>query len=181
MIFLETERLVFRTHEAADEGDFVRMHTDPEVRRYMGGQGVSGWPVEKALERFKSQYLGKPTETYGLWATILKAEMKFIGSCGLRARDDRTSASLGYFLAQPYWRRGLASEAAEAFIDVAFNRLSLVRVVADAEKGNAASERILEKFGFQFVSQEYIPHSGRTLHFYELSRATWEQSNISTT
>src|SRR6202044_1694506 len=119
MIFLETERLVFRTHEAADEGDFVRMHSDPEGRRYMGGQGVAGWPVEKGLALFKGQYLGKPTETYGLWATILKAEMKFIGSCGLRAGDDRASASLGYFIAQPYWRRGLASEAAKAFIDVA--------------------------------------------------------------
>jgi [ribosomal protein S5]-alanine N-acetyltransferase len=169
---------VFRTHEAADESDFVRMHTDPEVRRYMGGQGIAGWPVERALERFKNQYLGKPTETYGLWATILKAEMKFIGSCGLRARDDGTSASLGYFIAQPYWRRGLASEAAKAFIDVAFNRLGLVRVAADVEKGNAASERILEKLGFQFVSQEYIPHSGRTLHFYELSRAEWQRKKI---
>ena len=88
MIFLETERLMFRTHEAADQDDFVRMHTDPEVRRYMGGQGIAGWPVEKALERFKSQYLGKPTETYGLWATILKAEMKIIGRCGQRAGND---------------------------------------------------------------------------------------------
>jgi ribosomal-protein-alanine N-acetyltransferase len=175
MIFLETERLVFRTHEAADESDFVRMHTDAEVRRYMGGQGIAGWPVEKALERFKSQYLGKPTETYGLWATILKAEMKFIGSCGLRSHDDGTSASLGYFIAQPYWRRGLASEAVKAFIDVAFERLGLARVVADVEKGNAASERILEKFGFQFASQEYIPHSGRTIHFYELPRGAWAQ------
>jgi hypothetical protein len=34
MIFLETERLLFRTHEAKDEADFVDMHTDSEVRRY---------------------------------------------------------------------------------------------------------------------------------------------------
>ena len=30
MIFLETERSLFRTHEASDETDFVNMHIDPE-------------------------------------------------------------------------------------------------------------------------------------------------------
>ena len=175
MIFLETERLLFRTHEAEDEADFVRMHTDPEVRRYMGGQGIAGWPVEKALDRFRNEYLGKPTETYGLWATILKEENKYIGCCGVRAGKDAMSANLGYFLAQPYWRRGLASEAAKAFIEIAFARLGLPRLLADVEKGNAASERILKKFGFEYVSQEFIPHSGRIIFLYELSRAAWEQ------
>lgn len=80
--FLETERLLFRSHEAADEADFVRMQTDSEVRRYVGGQG---WSLEKALYRFRNQYLGQPTETYGLWATILKEEGRYIGCCGLRA------------------------------------------------------------------------------------------------
>jgi hypothetical protein len=42
MIFLETERLLFRTHEAKDEADFVGMHTDAAVRRYVGGQP---WPT----------------------------------------------------------------------------------------------------------------------------------------
>ena|SRR6202162_4798101 len=67
MIFLETERLLFRTHEAKDEADFVGMHTDAAVRRYLGGQP---WPLEKALDRFRNQYFGQPTDTYGLWAAI---------------------------------------------------------------------------------------------------------------
>jgi RimJ/RimL family protein N-acetyltransferase len=175
MIFLETERLLFRTHEAEDESDFARMHMDPEVRRYMGGQGVAGWSLEKALDRFRTQYLGKPTTTYGMWATISKEEKKYIGSCGLRAGEDKTSAHLGYFLAQPYWRRGLASEASRAFIEVAFASLGLGRLVADVEKGNAASEHILEKFGFQYMRREEISKGGRIILFYELSRAAWEQ------
>jgi RimJ/RimL family protein N-acetyltransferase len=73
MTFLETERLILRQHEAADENDFIRMHTDPEVRRYIGGHA---WPLEKALHRFHNQYLGRPTDTYGLWATILKEDGK---------------------------------------------------------------------------------------------------------
>jgi ribosomal-protein-alanine N-acetyltransferase len=181
MIFLETERLLFRTHEDHDEPDFIAMHTDPEVRRYVGGQP---WPLKKAKDRFRDQYLGRPTETYGLWAAVLKEEGRYIGCCGLRASRDgssahrssahRSSAHLGYYFARPYWRRGLASEASRTFIDVAFGRLGLVRLMADAQEGNLASERILRKFGFKYESHEEIPISGRVVVLYGLSRGEWE-------
>jgi len=41
VIFFETTRLLFRSHEVRDEEEFIRMHTDPEVRRYVGGQAHS--------------------------------------------------------------------------------------------------------------------------------------------
>jgi ribosomal-protein-alanine N-acetyltransferase len=174
VIFLETERLEFRTHVAEDEEDFVAMHTDAEVRRYVGGQA---WPEEKARARFKNEYLGRPAETFGLWATVLKVEGKYIGSCGLRKGEIKTEANLGYFLARPYWRKGLASEASRAFIDLAFTRLELVRLKADVEKGNEASEYILQKYGFKFVRREDIAWSGRVLHFYELLKTDWEKKS----
>jgi ribosomal-protein-alanine N-acetyltransferase len=168
VIFLETSRLLFRTHEPQDESDFIGMHTDPEVRRYVGGRP---WPLEKARTRFRDEYLGRPKETYGLWATILKEESKYIGCCGLRAGDKKGEAHLGYYLAQPYWRRGFASEASQAFIDVAFTRLRLLRLLADVEKGNAVSEHILRKFGFKFISSEEIPASDRIINLYELTKS----------
>jgi RimJ/RimL family protein N-acetyltransferase len=168
VFFLETSRLLFRTHEPQDESDFIGMHTDPEVRRYVGGRP---WPLEKARARFRDEYLGRPKETYGLWATILKEESKYIGCCGLRAGDKKGEAHLGYYLAQPYWRRGFASEASQAFIDVAFTRLRLLRLLADVEKGNAVSEHILRKFGFKFISSEEIPASDRIINLYELTKS----------
>jgi [ribosomal protein S5]-alanine N-acetyltransferase len=175
MTFLETERLLFRTHEPQDESAFIAMHTDTEVRRYVGGQP---WPLEKAQSRFRDEYLGRPTDTYGLWATILKKEGNYIGSCGLRAGDHATEAYLGYYLSRPYWRRGFGSEACKAFINLAFTRLRLIRLLADVEKGNAASEHILKKFGFKHFSQEVIPATGRVLHFYELKKFDWEKKSI---
>jgi len=175
MIFLETERLLFRTHELHDEPAFTALHTDAEVRRYVGGQP---WPVETAQTRFRNEYIGKPDDTYGLWATILKEEGNYIGSCGLRAGDQQTEAHLGYYLAQPYWRRGLASEACKALIEFAFTSLGSLRLLADVQKGNAASEHILQKFGFKYFSQEVIPASGRILHFYELTKSDWEKNPI---
>jgi len=173
MIFLETGRLLFRSHEAGDEAAFVSVHTDAEVRRYVGGQA---WPAEKARSRFREQYLGKPTETYGLWATVFKREAKYIGCCGLRAPGNGMGASLGYYLARPYWGRGLASEASRAFIEVAFTRLGLEWVEADAEEGNAASEQVLRKCGFKYVRREVVPGRGRIIDFYELAKGEWQRS-----
>jgi RimJ/RimL family protein N-acetyltransferase len=175
MAFLETERLLFRSHEAEDEADFISMHTDPEVRRYVGGRA---WSLEEAQSRFRREYLGRPNETYGLWATVLKKEGKYIGCCGLRAAEHPAEAHLGYYLARAYWRQSFASEACKAFIDAAFARLGLDRLLADVEKGNDASEHILGKFGFTYVSQEEIPAGGRILHLYELTRTDWQKKFI---
>jgi len=165
MTLAETTRLLFRSHQAADEEEFIRMHTDPEVRRYVGG---NTWSLEKARDRFRHQYLGKPSRIYGLWATIKKDEQKYIGCCGLRAAPDAKAAHLGYYFARPYWGQGFASEGSKAFIEIAFKRLRLRRLSADVDEGNAVSRHILEKFGFALVGREKIAASGRVILLYEL-------------
>ncbi len=133
--------------------------------------------MEKALDRFRSNYLGKPIKIYGLWATILKSEQKYIGSCGLRVGQNKT-AHLGYYLAQPYWRKGFATEASRAFIEVAFGRLRLTGLLADFDKGNVVSEHLLQKFGFQYKSEEKIEATGRIIVSYELLRTDWKRKTV---
>jgi len=162
MIVLETERLLFRSHTADDRVQFIEMHTDPQVRRFVGG---AAWSADKARARFRAQYLGKPTGTYGLWAAVLKGEMKYIGCCGLTATE--RPPHLAYYLAKPYWGQGLASEAAHAFVEFGTQELRLPQIAAVSEQGNVASERILAKLGFQEVRVERI--GPRTLVHYLLS------------
>lgn len=165
MVFLETDRLVFRSHEPHDEPSFVRMQTDPEVRRYVGGQP---WPPDKALSRFRNDYLGQPTNAFGLWATMLKSENAYIGLCGLRASDTESRVYLAFYITRSFWRQGFASEASRAFIDVAFERLRLLRLFAEVDSRNEVSVHILRKFAFQFDSEELIPASGRIISTYVL-------------
>ena len=172
MIFLETERLLFRSHQPEDETDFIKMHTDPEVRRYVGRQA---WPLEKSVHRFRTEYLGQPKGIYGLWATVVKDEGRYVGSCGLRL--DGHAASLGYYLARPYWGKGIATEASRAFIEVAFHRLHLSHVSATVQQAHAVSEHILRKLGFQYVRQEMIPASTRIICHYQLLRTQWEKEH----
>ncbi|MGH9741792.1 MAG: GNAT family N-acetyltransferase, partial [Candidatus Acidiferrum sp.] len=110
------------------------MHTDAEVRRFVGGRA---WSTEEAIHRFRNGYLGRPTETYGLRATIFKDDQKYIGACGLSAPPNLPEPALGYYIARPYWGRGLASEASTAFLELGFTRLRLARILADVERGHA--------------------------------------------
>jgi ribosomal-protein-alanine N-acetyltransferase len=165
MIFVETERLAFRSHEPQDEPAFVGMQTDPEVRKYVGGEP---WPFEKARARFRNDFLGQPAHVYGLWATILKSEGSYVGCCGLCADGPDARVFLAFYIARSFWRQGFASEAAGAVIHVGFERLHLPRLFAEVDRRNTVSIHILNKLEFQYRSEERIPAGARVICIYEL-------------
>jgi ribosomal-protein-alanine N-acetyltransferase len=140
------------------------MHTDPEVRRFTGGRA---WSVDDAVTRFRARYLHRPRRTYGLWAAILERDDAYVGMCGVHG--SARAAHLAFYLARPYWGRGLAAEAARAFVETAFDRLHLTRVLATADEGNLRSARILNALGFRSARTETLA-SGRTLVHYEKRR-----------
>ena len=74
-----------------------------------------------------------------------------IGAVGLEMResDFRHSAELGYWLGKPFWGRGIITEAARAMTAYGFETLGLTRIYAHVKAHNGASERVLEKAGYQ--------------------------------
>jgi [ribosomal protein S5]-alanine N-acetyltransferase len=74
-----------------------------------------------------------------------------IGGVGLEFRDDvyRFTAELGYWLAEPFWDRGIMTEAVCRFTAWAFEHLEVHRIYATVFDGNDPSRRVLEKAGFE--------------------------------
>jgi ribosomal-protein-alanine N-acetyltransferase len=70
---------------------------------------------------------------------------------------------LGYWIGQPFARRGYMREAILAMVHHAFTHLDLSRVEAACLPENAASRGVLEKTGFKYegVAQSYLQISGR--------------------
>jgi [ribosomal protein S5]-alanine N-acetyltransferase len=58
------------------------------------------------------------------------------------------SGEFGYWLAEPYWGRGIVSEAVKFTSEYALNHFGLVRLEAPVFSWNPASMRVLEKSGF---------------------------------
>ncbi|MCU1386258.1 MAG: family N-acetyltransferase [Acidobacteria bacterium] len=72
------------------------------------------------------------------------------GSVGFVLRHDveRVSAEIGYWLAEPFWGRGMATEALVAITRYAIATHHLTRVYALPFAWNTASCRVLEKAGY---------------------------------
>ena len=73
-----------------------------------------------------------------------------VGMCGF-VQKDNDAPEIGYWLGEPYWDRGIATEAVRALIDYAFGDLGLEALAAAARVVNPASRRVIEKCGFQWT------------------------------
>ena len=73
-----------------------------------------------------------------------------VGSIGFVLRTDveRVSAEIGYWLAEPFWGRGITSEALVALTRYAIDTHRLTRIYALPFAWNLASCRVLEKAGY---------------------------------
>jgi RimJ/RimL family protein N-acetyltransferase len=75
----------------------------------------------------------------------------FVGCCSLTPQQDvyRISAEIGYWIGEPHWGKGYATEAIKLLVDYAFHELNLLRVYAYVFEYNTASMQVLEKVGFE--------------------------------
>src|SRR5476649_2524836 len=73
-----------------------------------------------------------------------------VGSVGFVLRHDveRVSAEIGYWLAEPFWGRGIATEALIGATHYAVTTYQLTRIYALPFAWNTASCRVLEKSGY---------------------------------
>jgi len=73
-----------------------------------------------------------------------------VGGIGFVLRPDveRVSAEIGYWIAEPFWGRGIATDALIAVTKYAIDTHKLTRVYAVPFAWNAASCRVLEKAGY---------------------------------
>jgi RimJ/RimL family protein N-acetyltransferase len=173
---LETARLWLRWPRAADA---------PAIHRY-----CSRWEVAEFTARIPHPYPPGTAERFIYAAregnasgrdltmvmTPIRDDREAIGAVSLEGRGlDRLT--LGYALAPETWGKGLASEAVEAMVEAAFSLTNAVELDASSRVENAASRRVLQKAGFQFVGSglEGAPARGGLVPCdrFALTRAAW--------
>jgi RimJ/RimL family protein N-acetyltransferase len=84
------------------------------------------------------------------WA-IRSPDDALLGGCGFDGFQVGKShrAEIGYWLARPFWGRGVMTAVVRRLCRHAFEQFGLVKITAHVFPHNPASARVLEKCGFQ--------------------------------
>ncbi len=168
---LDSERLTLRALALDDVDELVALDSDPEVMRYItGGRPTPRSEVEETVRRS----LGHR------WVAFDRSSGAFVGWFGLRPSAPEGELELGYRLRREAWGQGLATEGSQAMLTLAFVELGASRVWGQTMTVNAASRRVMERCGLQYVRTfrldwpEVIEGTEHGDVEYEIRRSNWQ-------
>jgi len=140
---LHSERLFLRPYEIADAKNVLVFRNDPEVRRFL----VPGIPYPLSVIEEERWIEGQSKEAEcKSFAIILKETGEYIGGCGFnRINWQSRVATIGIFLGQPFWNKGLGTEAVRILIEFAFGELNVNKIKLQVFFFQQASDPLLRK------------------------------------
>lgn len=168
---LVSERLLLRQPLANDIEDLARLANNKRVADMLTRMPH---PYGGAEAQAFVQSAADPGRGEAVYALTIAASGEFIGCAGLRPAID--GYDLGYWIGQPHWGKGYATEAAHALVDLAFRASDACYLAASCRVTNTASQRVIHKCGFQYSGQgmlNSISAGQVTVVRYRLDRKTW--------
>ncbi|MDX8525124.1 GNAT family protein [Mesorhizobium sp. MSK_1335] len=167
---LTTERLILRAPHARDITQLVELADNRHVAEMLARMPH---PYGEAEAR---AFLAMASSRRSgiVFALTLAGTETFVGCAGLNTTD--RGLELGYWIGEPYWKRGYATEAAHALVDLAFQKTSIQVLHASTRVINPASRRVIHKCGFQYAGQGMLNSivAGQVpVERYRLDRKTW--------
>lgn len=140
---LATARLELRMVAEDDAAFLVRLWTDPEVRRYLGGTRQVRTLRQAARHRVAARGLFMVTTGWSRLGTVRLHPY---------ARTGETEVS--YTFLPEHWGRGYAREAVTAVLCWGFaDDPALPRIIAVTQEANERSRRLLSALGMRMVDR----------------------------
>ncbi|WP_310621631.1 GNAT family N-acetyltransferase [Flexibacterium corallicola] len=171
----DTARLVIDQVRQDDLADIMFLANNRNVSKMLATM-----PHPFTLEDAKA--LVKRSENAGhqqaLFAIRMKNTGRIVGCIGYNPQsEDDGSVHLGYWIGEPFWGQGYATEAAQAVVDFAFEQGTIYELVAACRVTNPASRRVLENSGFQFRELTVLRPTGSNslvnVDRFSLVKSTW--------
>jgi RimJ/RimL family protein N-acetyltransferase len=179
-IMAETERLILREWDAADQRAFYDVMNTPAVMRHLGGvQTADEWNA--AFQRLCG-YQRDFGHTF--WIVEERATGEILGFCGLKLANSPGAGALagtpeiGWRLRESAWGKGIAKEAAIACLDLAFGRFGYSHVISMTIPPNRESEGLMIRLGMtrrpdlDFNDERFGPEVNPQI-VYSIEAADW--------
>jgi ribosomal-protein-alanine N-acetyltransferase len=161
------EKVVLRAPQLSDYAEWAELRF--KSRRFLA-PWEPVWPADEltrmGYRRRLKRYQREIREGLGYpFFIFAENEGLLVGGLTLShvQRGVTQSASLGYWMGEPYIRRGFMTDAVRAAVGFSFDTLRLHRLEAACLPHNAASIRLLEKTGFakEGYARSYLCIDGR--------------------
>jgi RimJ/RimL family protein N-acetyltransferase len=121
---------------------------------------------------------GQVRKNSALFAIRLKSTGRLIGVAKYAALEEDGAVHVGYWLGEPFWGHGYATEAVHSLVDHAFTYNDIAELQGSCRVTNPASRRVLVKSGFQYRDQAMIRSIGAggsvPIERYSLERTVWK-------
>jgi [ribosomal protein S5]-alanine N-acetyltransferase len=159
---LKLERCTLRPWRRGDEASLVRYANNRNISRNLRDRFPYPYTAADA-----DAWIGRVSAESPPCNFAIVVDGAAVGGIGLERGEDvfRRSAEVGYWLGEPFWGRGIATEAVRAVTAYAFATFDLCRLQAHVFAWNPASMRVLEKAGYTFESRARlaVTKEGRTI------------------
>ena len=167
MVSIETERLLITTWTDRDLEDACALWGDPKVMQFIDVRG--GLNRDQVWEKLHQEIERQQKFGVQYWKLLLKETKKTTGCCGLRPYNLKNRIyEIGFHIMSAYWGKGYASEAANAVIRYAFDKMRAPKLFAGHNPRNSTSKAMMEKLGFKFVGEQFYEPTGLNHPSYEL-------------
>ena len=138
----------------------AEVYADPDVTRHIGGAALDAGATAVQAARFEAVWR---EHGFGQSALLDRETGAFLGRAGLHPWPQWDDVELGYVLARHAQGCGLATEAARAWLHVAFGKLGLHRVTAVIHPDNTPSLALAARLGLHVHRKDETPSGVRVL------------------
>ncbi|MCB0521509.1 MAG: GNAT family N-acetyltransferase [Lewinellaceae bacterium] len=123
----------------------VRYANNPKIAQNLTGHFPHPYTAEAGKNFIHMASAPTPTR---IFAIEINGEAS--GGVGVHPQQDihLKTAEMGYWLAEPFWGKGIMTEVVKEMIDYAFETFDIVRLYARPFSSNVGSQKVLEKAGF---------------------------------
>jgi RimJ/RimL family protein N-acetyltransferase len=144
---IQLKTCTIRSYRKDDADSIAHLADNRAVSRNLRDRFPHPYGRKEAKAWIRTARAARP-ETY----FALEVDGSAVGGVGLHPQGDvhRRSMEIGYWLGEPYWGRGIVTEAVRALTRYAFQTFDVARVYAYVYEWNPASARVLEKAGYRF-------------------------------
>ena len=144
MTILKTDKFILHPWQYSDIDSLLKYANNKKV-------------ADNLTDAFPHPYIKKDAESFlerfmhdaPLRAFAIEINKEACGAISVFPQTDihRKTLRSGYWLAEPYWGKGIITEAIKLMIVYGFNTFDIIRIFARPFSTNTASQRVLEKAG----------------------------------